>query len=263
MSAVIKVENVTQRFRLVQERPDTVRELFAKFFRNSTGYHDFEAVRNVSFEVHEGEMLGIVGSNGSGKSTLLKMIAGVYKPTAGTVAVHGSLAPLIELGAGFHGELTGRENILMNGLLMGFSKRQMMEREDSIIDFADLGDFIDAPVKQYSSGMYMRLAFAVATEVNPDILVIDEILAVGDMAFQQKCFERLDRFRSSGKTILFVTHTLEQIRQNCDRAIYLDKGLLVADSTPEEVIDMYTQTTISEHPELKIAALARLSAPAR
>ncbi len=263
MSAVVKVENVTQRFRLVQERPDTVRELFAKFFRNSTGYHDFEAVRNVSFEVHEGEMLGIVGSNGSGKSTLLKVIAGVYKPTSGTVSVRGSLAPLIELGAGFHGELTGRENILMNGLLMGFSKRQMMDREDSIIEFADLGDFIDAPVKQYSSGMYMRLAFAVATEVNPDILVIDEILAVGDMAFQQKCFERLERFRNSGKTILFVTHTLEQIRRNCDRAIYLDKGVLVADSTPEQVIDMYTETTISEHPELKLSSLASLSAPAR
>ena len=208
-------------------------------------------------------MLGIVGSNGSGKSTLLKMIAGVYKPTSGTVSVKGSLAPLIELGAGFHGELTGRENILMNGLLMGFSKRQMQDREESIIEFEDLGEFIDAQVKQYSSGMYMRLAFAVATEVNPDILVIDEILAVGDMAFQQKCFERLERFRNSGKTILFVTHMLQQIRNNCDRAIYLDKGVLVADSTPEEVIDMYTRTTISEHPELKISGLASLSVPAR
>ena len=254
MSAVIKVTNVTQRFRVVQERPDTIRELFAKFLQKRTSYHDFEAVRNVSFEVHEGEMLGIVGSNGSGKSTLLKVIAGVYQPSAGFVSVHGSLAPLIELGAGFHGELTGRENILMNGLLMGFSKREMREREESIIDFADIGNFIDAPVKQYSSGMYMRLAFAVATEVNPDILVIDEILAVGDMAFQQKCFERLEQFRSSGKTILFVTHTLEQIRKNCDRAIYLDKGVLVADSTPEEVIEMYTQTTIHEHPELLLTS---------
>ena len=142
----------------------------------------------------------------------------------------------------------------MNGLLMGFSKRQMRAREEAIIDFADIGDFIDAPVKQYSSGMYMRLAFAVATEINPDILVIDEILAVGDMAFQQKCFERLERFRSSGKTILFVTHTLEQIRKNCDRAIYLDKGTLVIDGTPEEVIDMYTQTTIQEHPELMLTS---------
>ena len=254
MSAVVKVENVTQRFRIVQERPDTVRELFSKFFRTHTSYHDFEAVKNVSFEVHEGEMLGIVGSNGSGKSTLLKLIAGVYKPSEGAINVHGSLAPLIELGAGFHGELTGRENILMNGLLMGFSKRQMKDREESIIDFADIGEFIDSPVKQYSSGMYMRLAFAVATEVNPDILVIDEILAVGDMVFQQKCFERLDRFRSSGKTILFVTHTLEQIRKNCDRAIYLEHGKLVADGRPQEVIDMYTEKTIIEHPELMLAS---------
>lgn len=254
MSAVIKVTNLTQRFRMVQERPDTVRELFAKMFRGRTSYHDFEAVKNVSFEVHEGEMMGIVGSNGSGKSTLLKLIAGVYQPTSGSVSVHGSLAPLIELGAGFHGELTGRENLLMNGLLMGFSKRQMRERTESIIDFADIGDFIDAPVKQYSSGMYMRLAFAVATEVNPDILVIDEILAVGDMAFQQKCFERLERFRHAGKTILFVTHTLDQIKKNCDRAIYLNKGVLVADSTPDEVIDLYTQTTIHDHPELMLTS---------
>jgi ABC-type polysaccharide/polyol phosphate transport system ATPase subunit len=150
--------------------------------------------------------------------------------------------------------LTGRENILMNGLLMGFSKRQMRERAESIIEFAEIGDFIDAPVKQYSSGMYMRLAFAVATEVNPDILVIDEILAVGDMAFQQKCFERLERFRSSGKTILFVTHTLGQIQKSCDRAIYLDKGVLVADGKPDDVIDLYTQTTIHEHPELMLTS---------
>lgn len=255
MSTVIKVSNLTQRFRIVQERPDTVRELFAKFFRSShTSYHDFDALKDVSFEVHEGEMLGIVGGNGSGKSTLLKIIAGVYQPSSGTVSVHGSLAPLIELGAGFHGELTGRENILMNGLLMGFSKKQMNSREASIIDFADIGDFIDVPVKQYSSGMYMRLAFAVATEVNPDILVIDEILGVGDMAYQQKCFERLEKFRTAGKTILFVTHTLEQVQKNCDRAIYLDKGTLVADGTPQEIISLYTQATIEEHPELSLTA---------
>lgn len=255
MSAVIKVENVTQRFRLVQERPDTVRELFSKLLQRTktSHYHDFEAVKNVSFEVHEGQMMGIVGSNGSGKSTLLKMIAGVYKPTAGTVTIRGSLAPLIELGAGFHGELTGRENILMNGLLMGFSKRQMLERTESIIEFADIGDFIDSPVKQYSSGMYMRLAFSVATEVNPDILVIDEILAVGDMAFQQKCFDRLKSFRRAGKTILFVTHTLDQVRENCDRAILLNKGRMVVDGKPDEVIRLYTEATLHEHPELSLA----------
>src|SRR5262249_52394316 len=153
-----------------------------------SSFSDFEAVKNASFEVPRGQALGIIGRNGSGKSTLLKIIAGVYQPSSGKVEVHGSLAPLIELGAGFHHELTGRENILLNGLLMGYSRREMMKREQRIVEFAEIGDFIDAPVKQYSSGMYMRLAFAVAIEVDPQILVVDEILAVGDMGFQEKCF---------------------------------------------------------------------------
>ena len=246
----IRVENVTQRFRLIQERPDSLRELFTKLFRHKSEFHDFEAVRNVSFEVREGEMVGLIGSNGSGKSTLLKIVAGVYKPTSGRVEVHGSIAPLIELGAGFHGELTGRENVLMNGLLMGFTKREMQSREKSIIDFADIGDFIDSPVKQYSSGMYTRLAFAVATEVNPDILVVDEILAVGDAAFQQKCLERLENFRRAGKTILFVTHSLNQIVQHCSRAIYLDKGSIVADGDAAEIVDLYKVANALEQPEL-------------
>ncbi len=156
-------------------------------------------------------MLALIGRNGSGKSTLLKIIAGVYRPTVGKVEVVGAIAPLIELGAGFHHELTGRENILLNGLLMGYSKREMLEREQSIIDFAEIGDFIDAPVKQYSSGMYMRLAFSVATEVDPEILLIDEILAVGDLPFQEKCFERIRNFRQAGKTIMLVTHAMSQV----------------------------------------------------
>jgi lipopolysaccharide transport system ATP-binding protein len=248
--AVIRVQGVTQRFRLIQERPDTLRELFAKFFRHQTHYHDFDAVQNVSFDVQQGEMVGIVGRNGSGKSTLLKIIAGVYQPTAGRVEVNGSIAPLIELGAGFHAELTGRENVLMNGLLMGFSKRQMQEREASILEFAGIGDFIDAPVKQYSSGMYMRLAFAVATEVDPDILVVDEILAVGDEVFKQKCFDRLERFRKAGKTILFVTHSLSQVVEHCDRAIYLEKGRLVADGEPEHIVDLYLSASAIESTDL-------------
>jgi ABC-type polysaccharide/polyol phosphate transport system ATPase subunit len=252
-SFAIRVENVTQRFRMIQERPDSIRELFTKFFRHRTTVHDFDAVKNVSFTVSKGEMLGLVGRNGSGKSTLLKIIAGVYRPTSGRVQVNGSIAPLIELGAGFHGELTGRENILMNGLLMGFSKREMLAREQSIIEFADIGEFIDAPVKQYSSGMYTRLAFAVATEVDPDILVIDEILAVGDSAFQLKCMERLERFRKSNKTILFVTHNLNQIVEYCDRAILLEKGQMLLDASPQEVIDAYSGTTKDIEQELAVA----------
>ena len=199
-------------------------------------------------------MVGIVGRNGSGKSTLLKMVAGVYRPTSGSITVTGTIAPLIELGAGFHPELTGRENVLLNGLLLGFSRREMLAREQSIIDFADIGDFIDSPVKQYSSGMYMRLAFSVATEVNPDILVIDEILAVGDMAFQQKCFDRLQLFRSTGKTILLVTHSMAQISAYCDRAILLDKGRIVIEGSPGDVVDIYAAASVEAVPELIDAA---------
>jgi ABC-type polysaccharide/polyol phosphate transport system ATPase subunit len=245
-SIPIRLENVTQRFRVIQERPDTLRELFSKFFRHETTYHDFDAVKNASFEVPKGQMLGLIGRNGSGKSTLLKIIAGVYRPTAGKVQVKGSLAPLIELAAGFHYELTGRENILLNGLLMGYSKSQMQEREQRIINFAEIGDFIDSPVKQYSSGMYMRLAFSVATEIDPEILLIDEILAVGDAPFQEKCFERLRSFRKAGKTILFVTHSMAEILEHCDRAILIDQGSILADGNPDEVIEMYKSSMAPE-----------------
>jgi len=245
-SIPIRLQNVTQRFRVIHERPDTLRELFSKFFRHESHYHDFEAVKSVSFEVPSGQMLGLIGRNGSGKSTLLKIVAGVYRPTAGDVQVRGSLAPLIELGAGFHHELTGRENILLNGLLMGYSKREMQEREQRIVEFAEIGDFIDAPVKQYSSGMYMRLAFSVATEIDPAILLIDEILAVGDAPFQQKCFERIQKFRKAGKTILFVSHSMDEISEHCDRAILIERGSILADGPPGDVIEVYKSSTALE-----------------
>lgn len=238
-SIAIAADNVTQRFRVIHERPDTVRELFAKFLRKPVEYHEFEAVGNASFAIRSGETVGLIGRNGSGKSTLLKIIAGVYKPTSGTVTVNGSIAPLIELGAGMHPELTGRENILLNGLLMGYSKSQMAEREQRIIDFAEIGEFINVPVKQYSSGMYMRLAFSVATEVDPEILVIDEILAVGDFAFQGKCLDRLQGFRAAGKTILMVSHSIEQITRICDRALLLEKGKIVFDGLPNRAAELY------------------------
>ncbi len=238
-STVIRLQNVTQRFRVIQERPDTLRELFSKLLRHQATFHDFEAVKNASFEVSRGQALGIIGRNGSGKSTLLKIIAGVYQPSTGTVEVEGTLAPLIELGAGFHHELTGRENILLNGLLMGYSKREMLEREQRIIDFAEIGDFIDSPVKQYSSGMYMRLAFSVATEVDPQILVVDEILAVGDMGFQEKCFARIRTFREQGKTILMVTHSMENVQNHCDRAILIEHGTILVDGLPSEAVAAY------------------------
>jgi lipopolysaccharide transport system ATP-binding protein len=239
-STVIRVINVTQRFRVIQERPDTLRELFSKLLRHQSSFHDFEAVKNASFDIPTGQAVAIIGRNGSGKSTLLKLIAGVYQPTSGRVEVKGSIAPLIELGAGFHSELTGRENILLNGLLMGYSKRDMREREQAIIDFADIGEFIDSPVKQYSSGMYARLAFAVATEVDPQILVVDEILGVGDMGFREKCFDRIRNFREAGKTILLVTHGMSDVEKHCERAILIDHGCILADGVPHEVIATYT-----------------------
>lgn len=236
----IRLDNVTQRFRVIRERPDTLRELFIRFFRGQTSYHDFEAVKNVSLEVPAGQALGIIGRNGAGKSTLLRIIAGVYRPSKGKVVVNGSVAPLIELGAGFHHELTGRENILLNGLLMGQSKREMLARQDRIIEFADIGDFIDAPVKQYSSGMYARLAFAVATEVDPQILLIDEILAVGDAAFRQKCAERMRDFRRAGKTIVLVSHAIDGLEGQCERVLLLDQGSILFDGATKETLSIYS-----------------------
>ena len=235
----VTVERVTQRFRVIHERPDTLRELFSKVLRQRVRYHNFDAVKDVSLEIRSGHMVGLIGRNGSGKSTLLKIIAGVYKPTTGRVEVHGTLAPLIELGAGFHPELTGRENILLNGLLMGYTREEMQRREQTIIDFAGIGEFIDAPIKQYSTGMNTRLAFSVATEVNPDILIVDEILSVGDAAFKEKCFARIQGFRKAGKTILFVSHDMQAVLKQCDRTILLDHGSIVADGDPAEVVETY------------------------
>jgi len=239
LAPAIRVSHARQAFRVIRERPDTLRELFARFLRHRVSYYSFDAVRDVSFEVPQGQTLAILGRNGSGKSTLLKIIAGIYKPTAGRVEVNGTIAPLIEIGAGFHPELTGRENILLNGLLLGYSKRQMLEREARIIEFADLAEFIDVPVKQYSSGMYMRLAFAVAIEVDPDILLLDEVLSVGDLSFQEKCIERIKRFHDSRKTILFVTHSLDYATSFCDRAILMESGRVIRDGDPQAVVDLY------------------------
>ncbi len=241
--------DVVQRFRRIRERPDTVREVFARIVRHRQGLRIFEALRHVSFRVMKGEAVGIVGRNGSGKSTLLKVAAGVYEPSEGSVYTQGKVAPLIELGAGFHHELTGRENILLNGLLLGLTKREIKAREEQIIEFAELGDFIDSPVKQYSSGMYMRLAFSVAIEVDPDILIIDEILSVGDGAFQQKCFERIEQFREAGKTILFVSHAMDNVRKLCDRVLLIKAGQIAADGSADMVIPLYEDLLARRAPE--------------
>jgi len=248
-SESIEFQNVVQRFRRIRERPDTLREVFAKIVRRRRQLQVFEAVKQVTFVISKGETVGLIGRNGSGKSTILKIVAGVYAPSEGQVKVRGTIAPLIELGAGFHHELTGRENILLNGLLLGLTRRQVREREESIIEFAELGDFIDSQVKQYSSGMYMRLAFSVAAEVDPDILIIDEILGVGDAGFQEKCFDRIERFRRAGKTILFVSHSMDNVRKLCDRVLLLHAGRLVEDGSSDRVIALYEEILGNRVPE--------------
>jgi ABC-type polysaccharide/polyol phosphate transport system ATPase subunit len=211
----------------------------------------FEALKGVSFDVAQGRTFGIVGRNGSGKSTMLKLIAGIGKPTAGTVRVRGRVSALIELGAGFHPEISGRENVYINGLMLGLTRREIGERFDEIVRFAELDEFIDAPVKTYSSGMYMRLGFAVAINVDPDVLLVDEVLAVGDEAFTHKCLDKFAEFRRRGRTILLVTHSLDLVTRFCDEAIWLDAGVIKAHGDPKRVIDAYLlDVAASENREL-------------
>lgn len=239
----VKFEDVWQRFRVIRERPDTLREVFTRVFQYDRRYQGFDALKDISFEIRAGEAVGIVGRNGSGKSTMLKIIAGVYKPSAGRAEVNGTVGPLIELSAGFQPEMTGRENIIMNGLILGLSRREIQSREEAIVQFAELGDFIDSPIKQYSTGMVMRLAFGIAAEVDPDILLIDEILAVGDAAFQRKCIARIEEFRGRGKTLIFVSHAIQSVIQLCPRALLLHKGELVADGPVQEIAERYDELT--------------------
>ena len=199
----------------------------------------FEALKGVTFDVTAGRTFGIIGRNGSGKSTMLKLIAGIGKPTSGTLAVHGRVSALIELGAGFHPEISGRENVYINGMMLGLSKREITARFDEIVAFAELEDFIDAPVKTYSSGMYMRLGFAVAINVDPDVLLVDEVLAVGDETFTHKCLDKFAEFRRRGRTVLLVTHSLDLVARFCDEALWLDAGTARAQGDPKRVIDAY------------------------
>src|SRR4029453_3196324 len=239
MSRMIEFDKVSKRFTLHHDRRDSIQERVAGLFRPRARGEVFWALRDVSFTIGQGESLGLVGDNGAGKSTALKLMTRIREPTSGTVRMRGRVAALLELGSGFHPDLSGRENVVLNGSLMGFSRRAMQDRLEEIVEFAEIGDFIDMEVKHYSSGMYTRLAFAVATAVDPDILITDEVLAVGDEAFQRKCMERIYRFRRLGKTIIFVSHALQTVRLLCDQAVWLDRGVARAVGPAGEVIDAY------------------------
>lgn len=235
---MISVQHLDKVYRLYHHPSDR----FKAVLRPQKKYHqDFYALRDVSLRAGRGETLGVIGRNGSGKSTLLKIIAGILTPTGGDVSVQGRVAALLELGAGFNPLMTGMENIYFSGTIMGYTKREIDQRLDEMIAFAGIGDYLDQPVRTYSSGMFVRLAFAVAISVDPDILLVDEALAVGDMNFQAKCFRKLAGFRESGKTVIFVTHALDTVIRYCDRAIVLEKGRLVTEADPKKAVDAYKQ----------------------
>ena len=236
---IINVEHVSMRFNLSSEKFDSFKEYVIKSLKKQVSYDEFWALKDVSFEVKRGDSLGLIGLNGSGKSTMLKTIAGVLKPTKGTVTVGGNIAPLIELGAGFDMDLTARENVFLNGALLGYNRAQMEAQYEDIVEFSELRDFMDVPVKNFSSGMVSRLAFAIATIGIPDILIVDEVLSVGDFRFQEKCEARIQNMKDQGTTILFVSHSIEQVKKICNKVVWLDHGVMKMFGDAQEICSIY------------------------
>lgn len=238
-TAAIQVENVTVRFNMASEKIDNLKEYFVKLAKRQLMFQEFIALKDISFTVKKGESWGIIGTNGSGKSTLLKLICGILKPYHGEIYVSGSIAPLIELGAGFDGDLTAKENIFLNGAVLGHSHKYMELHFDEIVDFAELHDFLDMPIKNYSSGMAARLGFSIATVVEPEILIVDEVLSVGDYAFQQKCEKRMKTMLDNGTTLLYVSHSIDSVLELCSHALWLHKGRMMAAGKSDEVCHAY------------------------
>lgn len=239
--AVIHLEDVGVRYRIASERVATFKEYLIRRFQGKIALGDFWALHHVDLRIYKGEMLGLIGPNGAGKSTLLKLIARVMRPSKGRVWVKGVVAPLLEFGAGFHPDLTGRENIFLNGALLGFTNDEMQEKYDRIVDFAELWEFIDVPVRNYSSGMAARLGFAVATDIDPDILILDEVLSVGDEGFQRKSLSRMEDFRNQGATIILVSHNMDTISEMCDRSVWLDHGQIKMVGKTSDVVPTYRE----------------------
>lgn len=245
-TVTIECQNVWKEYEISSEKSFTLKELVLRGGRSQRSTSILAALKNVTVHIHRGEIVGLIGDNGSGKSTLLKLIAGITNPTKGAVRVHGTIASLLELGVGFHPDMTGRENVYLSGSLLGISQRELDQRMPDIIAFSELEQFIDSPVKHYSSGMYLRLGFAIGIHVDPDILLVDEILAVGDQRFQQKCKEHIRQLRQSGKTILFVSHDLDSILAVCNRALVINRGEIIGDGHPYEMIGLYKQHLFEE-----------------
>ena len=236
---MVEVDQVAVRFNLANQKVDNLKEYIIKLIKKELMFQEFLAVKDVSFTIHKGEAWGLIGTNGSGKSTLLKAISGIIKPYRGKISIHGSVAPLIELGAGFDPECTARENIFLNGCVLGHSLKYMQEHFDEIVEFAEIGKFLDSPIKNYSSGMKARLGFAIATMVKPDILIVDEVLAVGDYKFRQKCEKRMKELLAGGTTLLYVSHNIAEVKRLCDHAIWIDKGEMRMIGEVNEVCDAY------------------------
>lgn len=239
MANAVEVRNVTMKFNMSKEKLDSLKEYFIKLMKRQLHFQEFLALKNVSFDIEQGDVFGIVGLNGSGKSTMLKIISGILKPSEGTVRVVGSISPMIELGAGFDMDLTARENVFLNGSVLGYSRDTMKQKFDEIIEFAELQDFVDVAVKNFSSGMVARLGFAIATITHPDILIVDEILAVGDFLFQEKCEKRIQEMMSGGTTVIIVSHSIEQIERLCKHVMWLDHGNMKMIGGTEEVCNAY------------------------
>ena len=241
---MIEVSDVTMQFRLNNDKILSLKEFVTTALRGKLQYNKFTALEHISFELKRGQTLGLIGRNGAGKSTLLKIISGILKPTEGCVSCYGNVVPMLELGSGFDFDLTGRENVFLNGAILGYSEEFLKGKYDEIVEFSELGPFIEVPIRNYSSGMLARLAFSIATVVNPDILIVDEILSVGDVAFQEKSKKRMLHLMGGGTTVLFVSHSIEQIREMCDRAVWLDQGLIKMMGKAEDVCQAYISQEI-------------------
>jgi ABC-type polysaccharide/polyol phosphate transport system ATPase subunit len=245
-NTVIHLEGVNIQYRMLQERTTSLKEFVLNWAKGNNRYTHFMALRNITLRVKPGESLGIIGANGAGKSTLLRVIARIMRPTIGEANIRGSITPILELGALFDPELTGRENIYLNGAMFGFSRQVMNEKLERLLDFAGIGDFIDSPLRTYSNGMIARLAFAIATDIKADIVIIDEVLAVGDIKFRQKCISRMETFNKKGTTLVIVSHNLSLIKKLCSRVIWMEHGQIKADGLPQEIITAYEQSTTQE-----------------